>query len=77
MLNQLSKFSPRIAEISQPLRELLKSKTAWVWTSNHEEAVQKLKEEIASPQVLSHYNLNAETKISADASAYGLGAVLL
>jgi len=77
MINQLNKFSPRIAEISQPLRELLKSNTAWVWTPNHGEALQKLKEEIASPRVLAHYNLNAETKISADASSHGLGAVLL
>ena len=77
MINQLNKFSPRIAEISQPLRELLKSNSIWVWTPNHEEALGKLKEEIASPRVLAHYNLNAETKISADASAHGLGAVLL
>ena len=31
MVNQLGKFSPRIVEISQPLRELLSSKRAWVW----------------------------------------------
>ena len=77
MINQLNKFSPKIAEIGQPLRELLKSNTAWLWTPNHEDAIQKLKEEIASPQVLAHYDLNAETKISPDASAYNLGAVLL
>ena len=47
-----------------------------MWTPSHKEAVQKLKEEIAT-QVLAHYNLSAETKISADTSAYGLGAVLL
>ena len=31
MVNQLGKFTPRIAEISQPLRELLSSKRSWVW----------------------------------------------
>ena len=77
MINQLNKFLPHIAEISQPLRELLKSNTTWLWTSNHDEALHKLKEEISSPRVLAHYDLNAETKISADASAHGLGAVLL
>ena len=30
MVNQLNKFSPLIAEISQPLRELLKSNTTWL-----------------------------------------------
>ena len=50
MINQL-KLSPHIAEISQSLRELLKSNSIWVWTPNHEEALGKLKEEIASPRV--------------------------
>jgi len=77
MINQLNKFSPHIAHLSQPLRELLKANTTWLWTSNHEEAFCKLKEEISSPRVLAHYDINAKTKISADASAYGLGAVLL
>ena len=31
MVNQLGKFSPRIATISQPLRELLSKQTAWTW----------------------------------------------
>jgi len=33
--------------------------------------------EIATPQVLSHYNVEADTKISAGASSYVLGDVLL
>ena len=31
MVNQLGKFTPNIAEMSQPLRELLSTKRAWVW----------------------------------------------
>ncbi len=31
MANQLGKFTPNIAEISQPLRELLSTKNAWAW----------------------------------------------
>jgi len=34
-----------------------------------------LKEEISSPRVLVHHDINAKTKISAEASAYGLGTV--
>ena len=36
-----------------------------------------MKEELTKPTVLALYNPNARTKICADASAYGLGAVLL
>ena len=31
MANQLGKFSHCLAEVSQPLRELLSSKRSWVW----------------------------------------------
>ena len=71
MINQHNKFSPYIAQLSQPLRELL------VMDPYHEDAFCKPKEEISSSRVLAHYDVDAPTKISADASAYGLGSVLL
>ena len=39
--------------------------------------MQKLKDEICSQRVLAYYDVNAQSKISADASMYGLSAVLL
>ena len=77
MVNQMTKFSPNIAHISKPLRELLSTRNAWTWTATQEESFNKLKEEISSPRVLALYDTSARTKISADASAYRLGAVLL
>jgi len=41
------------------------------------ESFEKLRAEIATPRILSHYDVAADTKISADAFSYGLGAVLL
>ena len=77
MVNQLGKFSPNIAELSQPLRELLSTKTVWAWGPSQTDAFNKLKHELTSTPVLAWYDPTAETKLTADASAYGLGAVLM
>lgn len=77
MVNQLNKFTPNIAELSQPLRELLSSKRAWFWGTAQDAALEAIKKELTQPIVLALYDVDAELKISSDASAYGLGAVLL
>lgn len=77
MVNQMSKFSTNITQISKPFRELLSSKNAWIWTASQEGSFIKLKQEITSRKVLALYNVAAKTKISTDVSVYGLGAVLL
>ena len=40
-VNQLGKFSPRIAELSKPMRELFLSKRAWNWWPTQEAFAQK------------------------------------
>ena len=77
MVNQLGKFTPRIAEISQTLCEPLSCKRSWVWGPTQDEAFKEIKAELARPTTLPLYNPDALTKICADASAYGLGVVLL
>ena len=76
MVNQLGKFSPRISELTQPLRELLSTKRAWLWGPEQEQAFDHVKEELLQPTTLVLYNPQAELKVSADASSFGLGAVL-
>ena len=77
MVNQLEKYTPKIAELSQPLRELLSPKTAWLYRPLQDDAMTKLKTELTQPTVLALYDSEASIEVSAVASAYGLGAVLL
>ncbi|XP_056151372.1 uncharacterized protein K02A2.6-like [Lampris incognitus] len=76
MVNYVGKFSPRIAELTQPLRELLKTDTDWEWGSMQQRAFDELRQELSSPAVLAQYCLNRPTRVAADASSFGLGGVL-
>ena len=59
-----------IADLSQPLRELLSTKKVWTWGPPQQESFEKVKAEITTPQVLVNYDVTAETKGCADASSY-------
>ena len=76
MVNQLGKFSPRVATVSQPLRELLKKENQWCWGDAQQASFDELKAIMSATPVLALYCPSYPTVVSADASSYGIGAII-
>jgi hypothetical protein len=71
------RFIKDFANIAKPLHELLKKDAKFCWSTSQEKSFNTLKRLLTSGPVLGHFLPTAETKIHADASGYGIGAVLV
>ena len=76
-VNDLNIFSPHVAELSDPLREICRQKMEFKLKAACKVAFQWTKEEISKNITLPYFNLNTSTILQTDAPKRGLGAVLL
>ncbi|CAA9999561.1 unnamed protein product, partial [Nesidiocoris tenuis] len=70
------RFFPQLATCARPLYNLTKKGVEFKWDRDCEVSFEKIKREIASDRVLTHYNPSLPITLATDASPYGLGAVL-
>ena len=77
MINYLSKFSARLSELTEPIRELCKEKVPFNWDPEHQDAFKLMKRVIVTAPVLAYCNPRKQTVLQTDASIKGLRACLL
>ena len=75
-MNYLNRFSVKLAEITALLCELLKKNIHFKWEAHYQAALDRIKKELCTSQVISYYDPdpNTETILQCDASTLGQGA---
>ncbi|XP_072255088.1 protein NYNRIN-like [Pyxicephalus adspersus] len=76
LVNYSRAFIPEFAQTSSPLYDLLKKDTQWIWTEQHTNAVQALKEALAQAPALANPNYQWPFHIETATSETALSAVL-
>lgn len=76
-VNYLRSFIPKLSDLTVPFKDLLKKDCVWLWTENHEQCLQALKNSIAEAALLTPFDASKPIEIHADASQFALGAVLM
>ena len=77
LVNYLNRFSPHLAELSKPLRQICRQNMEFELTESVRVAFSLTKEEISKNVTLPYFNPKCATTLQTDASKKGLGAVLL
>ncbi len=77
MLSYIRKFVPDYNELASSFRSLLKERTPYIWGANEEMAMDRIRNLDAWTKALAIFRPGEKVEVWADASSYGLGAVLM
>ena len=76
MTNYSAQFIPGYATLVDPLRSLTKKDARWVWTKEHQECFERLKESLKENALLNYFDPSLPTEVVCDASPVGVSALL-
>jgi hypothetical protein len=76
-MNYYRCYVPNFSQIQAPLNLLLQKHAQWVWTTVHQEAYDKLKDELCREgNAIRQFREGKDTKLFTDWSKHGIGCVL-
>ncbi|CAH8535475.1 unnamed protein product [Dicrocoelium dendriticum] len=76
LVSHYSQFLPHMHSVRGPLNELLTKDKRWHWSEDCQKSFEEVKRMLCSDLMLTHYDPTLEIVVAADASKYGVGAVI-
>ncbi|MCP4338301.1 MAG: hypothetical protein GY799_05300, partial [Desulfobulbaceae bacterium] len=76
MAGYFTSYIPHLATLTEPLLQLKRKRSEFIWTDQCTTACEAVKKKIASPPILVPFDTSAPVHLTTDASLVGLGAVL-
>jgi RNase H-like domain found in reverse transcriptase len=77
MVNYLQKFAPNLAEITSPMRSLLRKEQEFMWDCPQTQAFEQMKAIITKSPVLAYFDPKKQVILECDASKQGVGAAII
>ena len=77
MINYIGMFIRNLATTMKPINDLLKKDVQWLWGPAQVKAFAEVKQALVNAMALTFYDPRKPITVSADASSFGIGAVIL
>ena len=77
MVNYVGGYISHLSDILKPLNELLKADSTWIWEDPQQNSFVEIKKQLTISPTLMYFDKEKPTMVSADASSYGCGTVLM
>jgi hypothetical protein len=77
LVSYYRRFLLGFAEVANPLMDLTKDKTLFIWVASHQKSFDEIKERLAKAAVLTYPDYSLNFEIHPDACGYGVVAVLV